>query len=144
MAYSIEIARILTDQLAKIVTLNRHQLVGHAANLDFWTGEVRHVLGVIDGYGPRFERMKAAHDGYVADHGTLEFRLDEPGLTGKPAGPRRVPSRELAEARGRLRDAFYRALVRFHAEGFIDEGPLRRTCDALGMGVESSDLRRRG
>ncbi len=49
MAYSSDITKILTDQITKFVTLNRHQLAGHVANLDFWTGEVRHCLNVIDG-----------------------------------------------------------------------------------------------
>ena len=36
MAYMNDISRILADQLAKFATLNRHQLAGQAANLDFW------------------------------------------------------------------------------------------------------------
>lgn len=144
MAYSSDIVRILTDQLARFATLNRHQLAGHVANLDFWSGEVRHGLEVIDGYGPRFETMKAAQMRFAADHGTVQFDLDDPCCTRTSAAPpRRVPSQELGEARRRLCDAFYKFLVRGFHEALLDEGRLRGTCEALGIGVESGDLRRR-
>jgi hypothetical protein len=95
MAYSSEIAKILTDQIAKFATLNRHQLVGHVANLDFWTAEVRHGLDVLDGYKARFERLKAAQARYVSEHGTVEFLLDDPCCTRGVClhrGESRIPS----------------------------------------------------
>jgi hypothetical protein len=58
MAYSSDITKTLTAQITKFVTLNRHQLAGHVANLDFWVAEDRHCLDVIDGYDRRFEQMK--------------------------------------------------------------------------------------
>jgi hypothetical protein len=144
MAYSSDISRILTDQITKFATLNRHQLVGHLANLEFWAAEVRHCLDVIDGYGRRFEQMKAAQMKFVADHGTVEFHLDDPCCTRTTAAPpRRVRSQELGEARRELCDAFYRFLVRCLHEDLIDERALRRVCGTLDIGVESSDLRQR-
>jgi hypothetical protein len=44
MPYSSDIAMLLAEQLAKFATLNRHQLAGQVANIDFWLGEVRHCL----------------------------------------------------------------------------------------------------
>lgn len=144
MAYSSDISKTLTDQIKKFATLNRHQLVGQLANLDFWAAEVRHCLEVIDGYGHRFEQMKAAQMKFVADHGTVMFDLDDPCCTrASAAPPRRVPSQELGEARRQLGDAFYRFLVRCLHEGLIDERALRRVCGTLDIGVESSDLRQR-
>jgi hypothetical protein len=144
MAYSQDIAKILTDQVTKFATLNRHQLVGHLSNLDFWTAEVLHCLEVIDGYSRRFEQMKAAQVKYVADHGTVEFSPEDPCCTrASAAPPRRIPSQEFGEARRLLCDAFYRFLIRCFNEGLLDEGSLRRTCHKLGIGVESSDVRRR-
>jgi hypothetical protein len=49
MAYSSDITKTLTLQIRKFVTLNRHQLAGQVANLDFWLAKVRHCLDVIDG-----------------------------------------------------------------------------------------------
>ena len=142
MAYSSDIAKILTDQITKFVTVNRHQLVGHLANLDFWADEVRHCLQVIDGYSRRFERLKTAQMKFAADHGTVEFRLDDPRHTRiSVAPPRRVPGQELVEVRRQLRDAFYRFLIRCFHEGLLDEGASRRTCETVGVGVEASDLR---
>src|SRR4051794_7109911 len=118
MAYSSDIAGILTDQITKFATLNRHQLAGQVANLDFWTAEVRHALDVIDGYGRRFEQMKAAQMKHVSEHGTVEFSLQDPCCTRTSASPpRRVPSKDLGETRRLLCDATYRFLVRCLNEG---------------------------
>src|SRR5262249_17639629 len=126
------------------VTLNRHQLVGQVANLDFWEAEVRHCLDVIDGYGHRFERMKAAQERYTSEHGTVIFRLDDPCCTQKAATPpRRIPASELKEARRPLRDSMYRFLGRCFNEGLIDEAMVRQTCNRLDIGIEASDLRQR-
>ncbi len=142
MAYSSEIAGTLAGQVARFVTLNRHQLAGLVANLDFWIAEVRHCLDVIDGYPRRFERMKAAQMNHVSEHGTVEYSLDDPSITrGRAAPPRRVPGGELGDSRRQLAEATYRFLVRCCREGFIDEDRLRRTCDGLGLGVEAGDLR---
>jgi hypothetical protein len=144
MAYSSDITRTLTEQVTKFVTLNRHQLAGHVANLDFWVAEVRHCIDVIDGYDQRFERMKAAQAKQSSERGTVEFRRDDPCCTQKSAPPpRRVPGGELVEARRHLCDATYRFLVRCFNEGLIDEGVLRQLCGLLDLGVEASDLRPR-
>lgn len=84
MPYSSDVADLLARQLAKFATLNRHQLAGQVANLDFWLAEVRHGLGAIDGYGPRFERLKAAQSQHAQEHGTTEFLLDDPCCTRRP------------------------------------------------------------
>jgi hypothetical protein len=141
MAYSSDITKTLTLQIRKFVTLNRHQLAGQVANLDFWVAEVRHCLDVIDGYDRRFEQMKTAQTKHVAEHGTMEFRLNDSWGDQKTAPPpRRVSGAELAEARRTLCDATYRFLVRCFNEGFMREDLLRQTCDILDIGIEASDL----
>ncbi|WP_406699634.1 hypothetical protein V5E97_12310 [Singulisphaera sp. Ch08] len=144
MAYSADVAKLLTDQLSRFITVNRHQLAGQMANLKFWMGEVRHCLGVIDGYPQRFERLKRAQTTYVANHGTVEYLLDDPRETTTTATPpRRVPHRELVEARRLLCDSAYRFLVRGFNENHFDEATLRETCRSLGLGIEAGDLRPR-
>ncbi len=130
MQYSCDIAKLLTAQLEKFVTLNRHQLAGHVPNLDFWLAEVRHCLEVIDGYGPRFERLSGAQNRHTAGHLRPAVR------------PKRVSDTELREARRLLCEATYHFLVRCLHEGMIDEATLRQACDRLGIGVEASDLRK--
>jgi hypothetical protein len=142
MSFSIEMVGILTDQLGRFVTLNRHQLVGHVANLDFWVAEVRHCLDVLDGYAARFERMKAAQEEYVSQHGTVEYDFFDPCCTqGRAAPPVRTPAAERKKARGSLCEATYRFLVRCFREGMLDEAALRRAAGTLGIGVETTDLR---
>jgi hypothetical protein len=144
VSYSSDIAKLLAGQLAKFVTLNRHQLAGHAANLDFWLAEIRHCLEVIDGYSPRFERLREAQQRYVSAHNTTEFNLDDPCCTQRPAArPKRLPDAELREARLSLCNAAYRFLVRCCNEGFIAESELREACSGLGIGIEASDLKPR-
>src|SRR5262245_28135841 len=73
VSFSTDMAKLVADQLSRFVTLNRHQLAGQVANLDFWLAQVRHALAVIEGYGSRFVRMHAAQEQYVTQHGTTEF-----------------------------------------------------------------------
>lgn len=142
MAYSIDAARLLADLLAKFATLGRHQLAGQAANLDFWEAEAGHAFEVIDGYGRRHERMKAAQAAHVAAHETELFRLDDDEHThATPPQPRRLPSGELADARRAVADGYYRFLVRLHRARMLDEDALRAACSRLNLGVETRDLR---
>jgi hypothetical protein len=134
-------AELITDQVSRFVTLNRHQLAGHVANLAFWMAEVRHCLQVLDGYGKRFRLMKAAQEKHVAEHHTIEFDLDDPCCTqGKAGPPRKVPGSELKEARVALSEATRRFLVRCLRERLIDEPALRKACDESGIGFDPADL----
>ena len=67
MAFSSDIARLVGDQLSRFVTLNRHQLAGQVANLDFWLGQVQNALDVLDGYGKRFKQLKTAQGKHIAE-----------------------------------------------------------------------------
>lgn len=134
MAYSCDIAKLLAEQLAKFVTLNRHQLAGHVGNLDFWLAEVRHALDVIDGYSQRFRQLKAGWTQYVAEHKTAEFSLRDPDGIERPAAPPRpVPDGDLRDARRLLRENAHRFLTRCCREGLISEATLRSSCESLGL-----------
>jgi hypothetical protein len=141
MSYSSDMANLLTDQLSRFVTLNRHQLSGHVANLEFWLAEVRHALGLLDGYGRRFEQMRDAQDQYVADHGTTEFVLGADYPTEKKASsPRRIPDHEIRKARRPLTEAATRFLERCYREGLILES---QWSDALkSLGIEQASATR--
>lgn len=130
-------AKLVADQLARFVTLNRHQLAGQVANLDFWLDQVRHSLAVLDGYGKRFQKLKAAQARHIREHHTTEFALHDPCCTqGSPAPPRKVPDHELKDARVALCDAARRFLVRCYREGFIEESVFRQRCTDLGIGAD--------
>jgi hypothetical protein len=137
MSFSTDMAKLVADQLSRFVTLNRHQLAGQVANLDFWLLQVRHCLEVVDGYGKRFQRLKKAQAKYVVKHALIEHALDDPCCTqSMPSPPRKVPDEELRNARTALCDATRRFLVRCCKEGFVDESVLRKSCSDLGIGLD--------
>lgn len=136
MSFSTDIADLVAKQLSRFTTLNRHQLAGQVANLDFWLGEVQHALAVIDEYDVRFTRMRAAQEQHVSVHGTIEFDLHADRETGGRASPpRRVPAHELGKARRNLTLAASRFLERCRSEGFLSE-------EQLSAAIESLDVRR--
>lgn len=126
LAYSTDIAKLLNDQLVKFTTLNRHQLAGHVANLEFWILEVRHCLNVLDGYPKRFDQLKYAQMRYASEHKTIEYEFDEPDVFREsPLPPKRVPQGEIREARRSLCDATrrFRAVLQreVHRRGKVTE-----------------------
>jgi hypothetical protein len=143
MSFSENMAKVVADQLARFVTLNRHQLAGHVANLDFWIAQARHALDVIDRYEERFRRLKAAQSAYVAEHQTMTYRRTDPEIRWAADSPRRVAHAALREARRSVTEATYRFLVRCCYDGLIPESRLRAICNSLDIGVEASDLRGR-
>jgi hypothetical protein len=141
MAYSTEIVQVLTSTLSRFVTLNRHQLAGHVANLDFWLSEVRHCTAVLDGYYRRFEAMKSAQVKHTQERHTIEFSLDDPCCTGGSASPPKTISKtELESARRALLDAAYRLLLRCYKCDFINQDRLRSAADAIGTSIDVADL----
>ncbi len=87
LSFSQSLCVLVADQLERFAKLRNYHLAGHLPNLDFWLSQVRNALAVLDGYGFRFENLKAAQNEYVREHKIM-----------KP-GPTRVPSHELNQAR---------------------------------------------
>jgi hypothetical protein len=120
VSFSTDLAKLVADQLSRFVTLNPHQLAGQVANLDFWLGQVRHALATIDGYGERFVRMELAQQQYVATHDTTISEVGPAGVEiHKPPAPRRIPDRELRQARRAIVESATRFLERCRAEGLV-------------------------
>ena len=129
MAYSTNLANLVSDQLTRLTTLNNHQLVGQGANLDFWLSQVQNALEVIDGYGVRFIQMATAQELYVSRHGTIEFDPSANFPTQQRASsPRRMPDRELRKARRNLVDAATRFLERCRQESLISDSRYEEVC----------------
>jgi hypothetical protein len=120
MSFSTDVAKLVGDQLSRFATLNPHQLAGQVENLDFWLAEVRHALAVIDGYGVRFVRLHTAQERYVARHRVSASVVDPAGTSERPPpAARRVPDRELRQARRALVEAARRFLERCRADGLV-------------------------
>lgn len=133
MSFSTDLAGLVADQLSRFVTLNRHQLAGQVANLDFWLAQVHHALSAIDGYGVRFVRMNAAQERYVAAHSTTEFIQNaDDWIERKASPPRRIPDRELRKARRALTEAASRFLERCRKDELISEAEFSEASRNLG------------
>jgi hypothetical protein len=144
MSFSTDMAKLVADQLTRLVTLNRHQLAGQAANLDFWLGQVRNAFEVLDGYAKRFHRLKVAQDKHIAEHHTIEFHFYDPCCTqSAPARPTKVSDAELKDAKVALGNATRRFLVRCYNENFLEESAFRRACSDLALGFDAADLKAR-
>jgi hypothetical protein len=134
VSFSTDMAKLVADQLLRFVTLNPHQLAGQAANLDFWLAQVRHALGVLDGYGVRFVRMEAGQQQFVATHDTKLSHIGPAGVEERrPPPPRRIPDRELQKARRALVEAATRFLERCRRDGLISEQQHSEACRGLGI-----------
>lgn len=142
MAYTTDIANLVAKQLSKLATLNRHQLAGQLANLEFWTSEVRHALAIIDGYEKRFQQMRRAQADYAREHQTIEYRVSPTGFRSEVAPvPMRIPKQEFANARADLSRSAYQFLLRCFREKLMDGDRVRKACDDLAIGYDPSDLR---
>jgi len=130
MSFSTELAKLVTDQLSRLVTLKSYQLAGQVANLDFWLSHVRNALATIDGYGVRFVRMNGGQEQYIATHGPPEFthKDDWHTTTEKVIAPRRVPDRELRKARRELMESVIRFLKCCHQEGLLTDSQHSTYC----------------
>jgi hypothetical protein len=135
MAYSTDIADLLAAQLQKFVTLNRHQLAGQVANLDFWLAEVRHCLDVIDRYPERFARLSSAQEQHVTRHGTVEFDLTDREFQYRASPAQRVPAQAMQKSRRGLVQVTRQLLQRCVKEGFLTDDAARRALEGLGIDV---------
>ncbi len=142
MSFSENMAKVVADQLARFVTLNRHQLAGHVANLRFWIAQARHALEVIDGYQERFRLLKAGQADCVAAHQTMVYSPVDPDIAGPPDPPRRVPSASLRHARRSVVEATYKLLLRLYRDGLISESQVRSLCGDLEISIDPADMRR--
>ncbi len=77
--------------------------------------------------------MNKAQANYVYEHKTVEFELRDPEHAQLAQGPKRVPERELKDARRNLCDAASRFLKRCVDEKLIDEASIRKDCESLGL-----------
>ena len=63
------------------------RLAGYAANVDYWSSEVRHVLDCIAGYEMRFRNLKDARMNYAKEYGLeLDPSWITPSITGDELG----------------------------------------------------------
>jgi len=102
-------------------------LVGHAAQIEFWTDEVAHCLHVLDTYEPRFRSMLAAQQQVECDIDPLFYRpVPRPGY---------VPDQHRFHVRSELCRAFAGFVVACHHRAHAPSASLREHCARLGITV---------
>ena len=76
--YLENIAEALIDVLNGAAQSRDHRIVGDAANVDFWIGEIQHCIDSIDGFATRQQRFDAAVGRAVQDIREAETRQSRP------------------------------------------------------------------
>lgn len=139
--YTLDLASLLTKQLIKFRSLNQHQLAGHVANLDFWSGEVSHVLAVMQGYRRRFQAMKDAQRVNASARKLEEFYVEyDPEITTAPRRPNPMPDADLEAAQHALTKAWRDFIVRCCRETLLTPDTAKTVCTNLGISLQSEDL----
>jgi len=130
MPYVEDISEPLIGTLTYASGLPAQKLAGHAANLDFWIGEVKHALEVIDGYGERFKKLKDGERIATQQIG-VEFRPFHPDKLLRPG----VRDHDLKELRRRLTESVVRLLRRCYKEGLVSETELEAYGERLDLDI---------
>jgi hypothetical protein len=124
MPYVEDITEALIKTLSYTGGLPARKLAGHAANLEFWVGEVQHAFGVIDGYSERFKKLQESdRNAGFEFHPFRSESLIRPGIR----------EHELKELRRRLSDSASHILSRCYAEGFVSETELEKYGERLDL-----------
>ena len=136
-AYTLAIALELTAQLARFTAMPAHVLAGHAANFDFWVGEVAHCLAVIDTYEQRFQKMLDTQQARLRDELSSQS-LPEALFLAKCDVPR--PGRMAEPMRRYVRSELCRAFREFaltsHRNGFVAVEVVQAACQQLSIDLE--------
>ena len=106
-------------------------LVGHAAQLEFWTDEVAHCLHVLDSYEQRFQSMLDAQQ-------QVEFDMD-PMFYRPIARPGHVPEPHRYHVRSELCRAFASFVMACFHRAHTPAHLLQDQCARLGITVVELD-----
>lgn len=120
MIYTIEKAKLISEQLRRFTTGYAHHVVGQFANVDFWLHEVQEAIKTIDAYNKRFNNMRDEQKRWVDSHGTVVYDYC-PFCGGKfefadgyPSPPVRTSNSEIMKVRKELVDTTYFFLLRYY------------------------------
>jgi hypothetical protein len=120
MTYIDEISSALVRVLTHACDGPPDRFAGYAANAEFWVGEVRHCMDVIDGYDKRFHKLKAATVG---------------GREFVPPPRRSTQHGERAASKRAVREIARRFLARCEKTRGVSEAELIEHCRRLDIGM---------
>jgi hypothetical protein len=138
MSYVEDITEALIGTLTYVGGLPAEKLAGHAANLEFWVGEVRHASDVIDGYRERFKKLQDG-ERLAAERFGIPFR---PFRSERPIRPG-ISDHELQELRRRLIDSVSHVLSRSYKDGIVSETELDEYGERLDLDIHELKRKKR-
>lgn len=151
MIYTIERAKLITDQLRKFADSYAYMVAGQFANIDFWIDETLNSIRAIDQHNVRFEKMCEAQKEWIEEknvrvpdycyicNGICE--LSEQHYK-KPELHKQRAKNEKKEARKKLVNSAYYFLVRCFKIGLLNEEELKGYCNQIGTSVDLDDLKK--
>jgi hypothetical protein len=148
MIYTLEKAKLISEQLRRLTTGYAHHVAGQFANIDFWLHEIQESIKTIDQYNKRFNSMRDEQKKWIDAHGTVVYDYC-PICGGKcefadgtPPPPVRTPDIELSAARKELIDSTYFFLLRCYRMSLLTKSTLEAKCNEIGTSIDSSDLKK--
>ena len=109
--YVLNIGSAIIKALEGVPRAQPALVAGYWENIDFWLGELAHLIAVSDGYDDRLSVMKLAHDGYLrgsAPHNQDDFGIPFQSAVSTTSNAER--KRMISSARASLRQVADRAL----------------------------------
>lgn len=149
MIYTIEKARLLTEQLRKFTDSYDFLVAGQFANIDFWMNETISALSAMDEHKERFEKMYDAQKKWIEEksvtvpdycyicNGICELSVEH---YKKPELPKNKSKAEKKEARKILIDIAYFFLIRCYKVGLLNKEEMKKYCDQIGTSVDPFDV----
>lgn len=109
---------------------------GHAANVEFWAGEVAHCLSVIDSYEARFDRMIVIQQQqYQAQESSQVLpggNFIPPRLVARPG---RIPEQHRNYVRRELCSAFIGFATACHVRAHTDAAQLHALAERMSLSL---------
>ena len=146
MIYTIEKAKLISEQLRRFTSGYAHHVAGQFANINFWVHEVQEAFKTIDEYNQRFNNIRDDQKKWVDAHGTRVYGYC-PHCGGKcefsdgiPTPPVRLSDIELQAARKELVDSVYFFLLRCYRMKLLNKNMLDTKCEEIGISIDPSDL----
>ena len=150
MIYTVEKARLISEQFRKFTDSYAFMVAGQFANLDFWVEETKSALKAIDEHQLRFDRMYNTQKIWIEekqvtipDYCPLCDGICELGIQHykKPELPKRKAKSEKTESRKELVNSAYYFLLRCYKIGLLDQETFNEYCEQIGTSIDPNDLK---
>lgn len=150
MIYTVQKAKLLSEQLQKFSKADSWIIVGQFVNLEFWLDEVKAAINTIDQHSIRFDKMHDSQKEWIESH-SIKIPDNCPvclGICELGTGSRKphLPKRSIEtksdkkESRKELLDSAYAFLLQCYRLKLLKEEDLRVKCRDIGTSVDLADL----